>query len=156
MIRVGDTILNEDFIAAIRPANDDGIIVPADVATLTVVSLSSGEQVIIRAPMLDASRALERAGFLEPVGGNPIRAFTIGELDELKARYEQGYLFAAKDEDGKAFVFTARPTKGKASWINDDDTSTVRRLHCGFDALSFDDDNPLEIASLLDRLGGEA
>ena len=43
MIRVGDTILNEDFIAAIRPANDDGMIVPADVATLTIVSLSSGE-----------------------------------------------------------------------------------------------------------------
>ena len=156
MIRVGDTILNEDFIAAIRPANDDGIIVPADIATLTIVSLSSGEQVIIRAPMMDASRALERAGFLEPVGGNPIRAFTIGELDELKARYEQGYLFAAKDEDGKAFVYTARPTKGKVSWINDDDTSIVRRLHCCFDALSFDDDNPLEIASLLDRLGVEA
>lgn len=156
MIRVGDTILNEDFIAAIRPANDDGIIVPADVATLTVVSLSSGEQVIIRAPMLDASRALERAGFLEPVCNNSIRVFTPGELDELKTRYEQGYLFAAKDEDGKAFVFTARPTKGKASWINDDDTSTVRRLRYGFDALSFDDDNPLEIASLLDRLGVEA
>lgn len=77
-------------------------------------------------------------------------------IDELKTRYEQGYLFAAKDEDGKAFVFTARPTKGKASWINDDDTSTVRRLRYGFDALSFDDDNPLEIASLLDRLGVEA
>ena len=156
MIRVGDTILNEDFIAAIRPANDDGIIVPADVATLTVVSLSSGEQVIIRAPMLDASRALERAGFLEPVGTESIRSFTLGELDELKVRYEQGYLFAAKDEDGKAFVYTARPTKGKASWINDDDTSIVRRLHCCFNALSFDDDNPLEIASLLDRLGAEA
>lgn len=40
--------------------------------------------------------------------------------------------------------------------INDDDTSTVRRLRYGFDALSFDDDNPLEIASLLDRLGVEA
>ena len=156
MIRVGDTILNEDFIAAIRPASDNGIVAQADSATLTVVSLSSGEHVVIRAPMLDATRALERAGFLEPVGSKPTRAFTIGELDELKARYEQGYLFAAKDEDGKAFVYTARPTKGKASWINDDDTSTVRRLHCGFDALSFDDDNPLEIASLLDRLGVEA
>lgn len=156
MIRVGDTILNEDFIAAIRPANDDGLIVPAERATLTIVSLSSGEQICIGAPMLDASRALERAGFLEPAGVRATQAFTLGELDELKARYEQGYLFAAKDEDGKAFVFSGRPTKGKASWINDDDASIVRRLYGGFDALSFDDDNPLEISSLLNRLGMEA
>lgn len=66
MIRVGDTILNEDYIAAIRPANDDGIFVPAKVATLTIVSLSSGDQVCIRAPMADVSRALEHAGSLEP------------------------------------------------------------------------------------------
>lgn len=156
MIRVGDTILNEDFIAAIRPADDDGIIVPADVATLTIVSLSSGEQVFIRAPMEDAGRALERAGVLEPMQRIQTRAFTLGDIDELKLRYEQGFRFAAKDENGKAFAFTIRPTKGKASWINDDNASIVQRLYSELDALSFEDDNPLEISSLLDRLGVEA
>lgn len=154
MIRVGDTILNEDYIAAIRPANDDGIFVPAEVATLTIVSLSSGEQVCIKAPMADASRALERAGFLEPADMRehkiePWMMFTPGELDELRARYEQGFLFAAKDESGQAFAFSAMPTKGKASWLNNDSVSKVCRLRNSFDALSFEDEGPLDISNLL-------
>ena len=156
MIRVGGAILNENFIAAIRPANDDGVIVPAEVATLTIVSLSSGEQVIIKAPMADACRALERVGYLEPDTAFLPDSFTPGELDELRIKYEEGFRFAARDDDGKAYAFSAMPTKGKASWINDDDVSTVKRLYNDYLALSFSDTQPLEIGSLLNRMGVEA
>ena len=100
MIRVGGTILNENFIAAIRPANDDGIIVPAEVATLTVVSLSSGEQVFIKSPIEEACRALERVGYLESDAAFLPNSFTPGELDELRTKYEEGFRFAARDDDG--------------------------------------------------------
>lgn len=156
MFRVGDTVLNEDFIAAIQPTNDDGMIVPANEATMIFVSLSSGGQAVIRAPMEDVISELERVGSLAPAQSIRTRAFSISDLEELKLRYEQGFRFAARDDDGKAFAFTARPTKGKACWINDDDASTVQRLYSDFDALAFDDDNPLEISTILDRLGVEA
>ena len=156
MIRVGGTILNENFIAAIRPANDDGIIVPAEVATLTVVSLSSGEKIAIEAPMSEACGALERVGYLEPDTAFRPDGFTPGELDELKTKYEEGFRFAARDDDGKAYVFSAMPTKGKASWINDDDVSTVNRLYNDYLALSFSDAQPLEIGALLNQMGVEA
>lgn len=156
MIRVGGAILNENFIAAIRPANDDGIIVPAEVATLTIVSLSSGEQVAIKAPMADACRALERVGSLEPDTAFLPDGFTPGELDELRTKYEDGFRFAARDDDGKAYAFSAMPTKGKASWINDDDVSIVNRLYNDYLALSFSDAQPLEIGALLNQMGVEA
>ena len=156
MIRVGGAILNENFIAAIRPANDEGIIVPAEVATLTVVSLSSGEQVVIKAPMAEACRALEHVGYLEPDTVFLSCSFTAGELDELRTKYEEGFRFVARDDDGKAYVFSAMPTKGKASWINDDDVSTVNRLYNDYLALSFSDAQPLEIGALLNRMGVEA
>lgn len=156
MIRVGSTILNENFIAAICPVNDDGIIVPAEVATLTVVSLSSGQKIAIEAPISEACRALERVGYLEPDTAFRPDGFTPGELDELRIKYEEGFRFAARDDDGKAYAFSAMPTKGKASWINDDDVSTVNRLYNDYLALSFSDTQPLEIGSLLNRMGVEA
>ena len=48
------------------------------------------------------------------------------------------------------------PTKGKASWINDDDVSTVNRLYNDYLALSFSDAQPLEIGALLNQMGVEA
>ncbi len=156
MIRVGGAILNENFIAAICPVNDDGIIVPAEVATLTVVSLSSGEKIAIEAPMSEACGALERVGYLEPDTAFRPDGFTPGELDELRTKYEEGFRFAARDDDGKAYAFSAIPTKGKASWINDDDVSTVNRLYNDYLALSFSDAQPLEIGALLNQMGVEA
>ena len=100
MIRVGGTILKENFIAANRPAKDDGIIVPAEVATLTVVSLSSGEKIAIEAPMSEACGALERVGYLEPDTAFRPDGFTSGELDELRTKYEEGFRFDARDDDG--------------------------------------------------------
>lgn len=156
MIRVGGAILNENFIAAICPVNDDGIIVPAEVATLTVVSLSSGEKIAIEAPMSEACGALERVGYLESATAFLPNSFAPGELDELRTKYEEGFRFAARDDDGKAYAFSAMPTKGKASWINDDDVSTVIRLYNDYLALSFSDAQPLDIGSLLNRMGVEA
>lgn len=156
MIRIGDTILNEEFIAAIRPANDDGFVVPVGDATRTIVSLSSGKHVITNVQMVDVIKALECAGFLAPEPSDPQMMFNPCELEELKARFEQGYRFAAKDGDGEAYVYTVRPTKGTASWINDDRISVVRRLRGDFNALSFSDSAPLDICKLLDRLGVEA
>lgn len=71
----------------------------------------------------------------------------------MSARYEQGFRFAAKDQNGKAFVYSAKPTKGKESWLNNDYESELRRLRGGFDALSFDDEEPLEISALLAGMG---
>lgn len=156
MIRVGGAILNENFIAAICPVNDDGIIVPVEVATLTVVSLSSGEKIAIEAPMSEACGALERVGLLEPDTAFLPDSFTPVELDELRIKYEEGFRFAARDDDGKAYAFSAMPTKGKTSWINDDDVSTVNRLYNDYLALSFSDAQPLEIGVLLNQMGVEA
>ena len=156
MIRVGGALLNAHFIAAICPVNDDGIIVPAEVATLTVVSLSSGAKIAIEAPMSEACGALERVGYLEPDTAFRPDGFTPGELDELRTKYEEGFRFAARDDDGKAYPVSAIPTKGKASWINDDDVSTVNRLYNDYLALSFSDAQPLEIGALLNQMGVEA
>ena len=156
MIRVGDTILNEDFIAAIRPAHEKRPTKNNNERTVLIVSLSSGYEIAVDASMSEAVRALVKAECLEPMPSGSQTAFSAEELGELKTRFEQGFRFAAKDEDGKAFVFTVKPTKGAASWINDDSISVIRRLRNSFNALSFEDESPLDISILLDRLGVEA
>lgn len=158
MIRLGNVILNEDCIAAIQPAMGMKFFDPKDDFDGVFVHISNVGPILVKATMEEAVKVLERVGLLEPANAKtaeiePWIMFTPGELDEFRTRYEQGFRFAAKDQHGQAFVYSAKPMKGRASWINSDCESRVCRLRGGFDALSFDDDEPLEISALLAGMG---
>lgn len=158
MIRLGNVILSEDCIMAVRPAPHKDLFNPKNDFEGVLVHISNVGPILVKASMDEAVKVLERVGLLEPANAKaaeiePWVMFTPGELDELSARYEQGFRFAAKDQDGKAFVYSAKPTKGNRSWLNNDYESELRRLRGGFDALSFDDEEPLEISALLAGMG---
>lgn len=154
MIRLGNVILSEDCIMAVQPATSKDLFDPKDDFDGVFVHISNVGPILVKASMEETAKALERVGLLEPANAKaaeiePWMMFTPGELDELRTRYEQGFRFAARDKNGKAFVYSAKPTKGKESWLNNDCESELRRLRGDFDALSFDDEEPLEISVLL-------
>lgn len=145
MIRVGNAILNEDHIAAIRPVDEDGIIVPEEAATLLIVDLTGGQEIFVHATMPEARKVLEQAGVLDEERAVLQLALKEKEIKVLRTIHRENFHFVARDEDGKLFAYTAKPTKGKRTWMNDDDTSTVLRIRAEIDCLSFEDDEPLDL-----------
>lgn len=148
MIRVGNAILNEEYVAAICPIDDDGCIVPENLAMRLAVHLSSGCEVVIRATMAEMTEALEDACVLGSESPAPQVVFTEGEMEALRSVHRRNFRFVAKDEDGKVFAYTERPIKGVRGWRNDDDVSKVCRIRAQLDCLSFDDDEPLSLETL--------
>ena len=98
----------------------------------------------------EVRKTLEDLGMIAPQS-TPVPIFTVSELAELGACLSEGYSYAAKDEDGRAYAFEQAPAKGKKSWINDDDKSRIAGLTAGeYSALSFADEYPLDIAVALE------
>lgn len=149
MIKLGNVIVNEEFIAAIEPERAP----PSDRPGI-VITLSTGGTVTSNAKMEEVRYVLERAGLIEPLE-RPARLISLfpHEVNELRWHLDRGYHYLAKDEDGRVFAFSERPTKGKSSWLNDDAVSSVKRLLGDYDALSFDDVEPLEITAVLNQEG---
>ena len=140
MIRLGNAILSEDAIECIQPGRN-----------AVEVWLRSGRVAVIPyATMDEAHDALAEAGFIEPLPAEPEPVlFTEHELEHLRFAFRSGMRYAAKDADGRAYVFQEAPRKGEHSWINDDSRSRVGRLKGDFPALSFEDDVPLDLAAVL-------
>lgn len=151
MIRLGNAILNEDYIAAIRPANFKSFFEQEESVEGVIVHFSSGASLHVNASVVEAGKVLERVGLIEPVEPKVSESVKLldSEIYDLMAMYYAGFSFVAKDANGKVYAFSSRPTKGKTSWLNDDQNSWVRRLPGEFAALSFEDAEPLDIAAAL-------
>lgn len=145
MIRVGNAILNEDLVAAIRPVDEDGIIVPEEASVLVVVDLAGGQEIVVHATMPEVRQVLEQAGVLDVERSVLQLALKEKEIKVLRTIHRENFHFVARDKDGKLFAYTAKPTKGKRTWMNDDETSTVLRIRAEIDCLSFEDEEPLDL-----------
>lgn len=148
MIKLGNVIVNEEFVQAIEPWQEDGV------EHGCRVLLRSGREILAADVfMAEVCQTLENAGVLAPTGPSfqpPQRVFSEAERAELRQAAMDGYCYAAKDKTGIVYVFRERPEKHGAYWGRADGTSDSRRLKLDYEALSFEDADAL---SLLDVFG---
>ena len=146
MIKIGRSYFNERQIAAIQPnaAGDH-----AD------VYLVRGAVITEKVYEEDLQDLLEEAGLLDSIPAVDPLIIPPTENAELWTAYEDGYLFAAKDQSGQVFAYTNRPEKQTQTWIDNDEGKAPRRLHGDFDFLSFEDEAPLALHDLFSFRDGE-
>ncbi len=138
MIKIGRCFFNETQIAAIQPLIDG---VGAD------VYLVRGAVVSVDVEQNELQELLQTAGLRSPASAVEVLTFAPKENQELWLAYEDGYLFAAKDNNGQVFAYKRRPEKYSACW-DDSGPGQPRRLHGDFDCLSFEDEEPLDLDAL--------
>lgn len=146
MIRLDDTILNEDCIEAIQPGDADGRIRHGASAEGLWVTMRSGNQMFLCASVDEAHAALAKVGAIFPDNADSTaEMFTDAEAAALRFAFRSGMRYAAKDKSGQVFVYELPPKKGEKSWVNDDSRSRVGRVKGDYFALSFDDPYPLDL-----------
>lgn len=146
MIKLGNVIVNEEFVQAIEPWQEDGV------EHGCRVLLRSGREILAAdVSMNEVCQALKHAGILastEPVFPPPLSVFSAAEQAELRHAAMDGYYYAAKDKTGIVYAFRERPEKHGAYWGRADGTSDSRRLKLDYGALSFEDADALWLSEV--------
>ena len=140
MIRLGNYILNEECIEAIWET-------PGGLSVAT----KSGNSFYI--PEATAEEACDALSACELIG-SPCEdivspALLPEEVAQLQQAYADGFLFAAKDLTGQVFAYDGHVEKGRRRWLHKA-SNRAKRLRGEFDALSFEDETPLDIAAALE------
>lgn len=145
MIKIGDVYLDEASIQAIMPGASAPLCSDPAKRRNYSIYLATGKVIIVTTSDDELQQLLISAGLLQrPDTFAADGKFTAEELEELSAVFRLGYRFAARDHDGKVFAYKGRPVKGKCTWQHDE----AKRLYRDYDALSFDDAEPLDLAAL--------
>ena len=140
MIKLGDIIVNEEFIQAIEPQLEDGK------ERGCLVLMRSGDMISATRVSMDAvCFTLAQVGALALSTREipPQSAFSPAEQAELYQAAREGYYYVAKDKTGIVYAFRERPEKHGAYWGRADGTSDSRRLKLDYEALSFEDADAL-------------
>lgn len=139
LIKIGSVWIDPEEIAAAE--FDATLFVTFHLKTGAVVTASAGEE--------EVTAALMDAGLLPD--DRPPEAFielTVEESDELRHLYAIGCSWIARDKDGKAYAYKARPKLIGAYWESDDGHPAAQ-LEADYDFLEPGGDAPLEILALL-------
>ena len=102
MIKIGNTIINEEQIEAVYPSlNTDGKL---------IIALKSGRTVWTMATMEEMRMALQSAC------GDILAPKVATEINVLERLTANGFHFLARDESGCLWAFENEPDKGPACW----------------------------------------
>lgn len=140
MIRIGHTWVDMNAVSAIcENRSESGYSLFLNSGRIIGLPDVTEEEVI---------RVLEACGLIEGYApATDMTVFTVDELVELEEVLRHGLRWIAQDVDGKTFAYRHKPEKGSTGWM--DGTSTVLRLKAGdYDALSFDDSEPVDLKTL--------
>lgn len=153
LVKIGSAFIDPNEIAAIVPDREDGL-TGIEQATQICITLRQGGSFWIDAPMDEAEAALIDAGVIEnpyPEPPEPEVELTDEEMAKLRDLESDGYLYLARDKDGKLFAFRHVPEYDGAYW-NDPSINAAAgtlRIHEGFDFIDADAEEPTEIFRLL-------
>ena len=142
-VKIGDAWFNPDEITAISLPSD-----MKDPAKI-IVTLRQGVSVWPDATMDEAEAALIDAGYIEnPYPENDTPDLTDGELEVAIELLDDGFIFLARDGDGKLYAFRYRPDRDGAYWNSSMTDEKPRRVNDGFDFISSEDAEPWRISEL--------
>lgn len=140
MIKLGNVVVNEEFIQAVEPWQENG----AEKGCL--VLMRSGDMISAAGVSMDAvCFTLAQVGALASSTPEipPQSAFSPAEQAELYQAAREGYYYVAKDKTGIVYAFRERPEKHGAYWGRADGVSDSQRLKLDYEALSFEDADAL-------------
>lgn len=152
LVKIGNAFIDPAEIAAIAQYREGGL-TEYEKATQICITLRHGGSFWIDASMDDAEAALIDAGMIEcdEPEGSDLPDMTDEELAKLRDLEADGYLYLARDRDGKLFAFRRRPEYDGAYWNDPSITAAAGtlRIHDGFAFISEDAEEPAEIVALL-------
>ena len=150
--RIGKIIINTDEIAAICPYCPAFPFSNAVVDDIVEIKFRSGGSVEVNASISDMAEALSYAGLMcdNPQADSCVPDLTDAEIETLTDLYNGGYLFLARDKDGKLYAYQHRPEWDGAYWsIPGAGSVGNTRITSGFEFIDSDADAPTEIEQLL-------
>ena len=143
LIKIGNAWVDPQEIAAFFPTAD----LPS--TPKIGIILHSGGNVWAEATMDEAEAALIDAGYIEnPYPENDTPDLTDGELEVAIELLDDGFIFLARDGDGKLYAFRYRPDRDGAYWNSSMTDEKPRRVNDGFDFISSEDAEPWRISEL--------
>lgn len=151
-LRVGQIIVNAEEIAAISPCSPAFPYSSNESSDIVDIRLRTGGSVHAGASMSDVEEALSYAGLMcdNPQADSCVPDLTDAEIETLTDLYNGGYLFLARDKDGKLYAYQHRPEWDGAYWsIPGAGSVGTTRITSGFEFIDSDADTPTEIEQLL-------
>lgn len=158
LIKIGDCWVDPEEVVAIYP-DECSEFAPGDVVSTAVVFRGAEHAVFTHCRINEAVDALQRAGYIadaadEEAPPEPVE-LSSGEREELSTLLAYGYEWIARDRDGKAFAYWAKPEKDGPEWGMRDageSNKPVQRLGAGqYLFLDWEDEAPRFIPQLLGR-----
>jgi len=143
LVKIGSAWIDPEEITAIS--------LPSDTKdpTKIIVTLRQGVSVWPDATMDEAEAVLIDAGYIEnPYPENDTPDLTDGELEVAIELLDDGFIFLARDGDGKLYAFRYRPDRDGAYWNSSMTDEKPRRVNDGFDFISSEDAEPWRISEL--------
>lgn len=153
MVRIGNVFFEGTAVEAIVPEYITQRGCGRAVTQGYDIHLAGGSIVPLNVSEEDLRPLLDEAGYVFPTEApepeqSPL--FAEGELVELSNAFRAGYLFAARDGDGKVFAYKGKPEKKGMSWRHDE----AKRLYRDYAALAFEDTEPLDLTALFTGVPG--
>ena len=143
LIKIGNAWVDPQEIAAFFPTAD----LPS--TPKIGIILRSGGNVWAEATMDEAEAALIDAGYIEnPYPENDTPELTEEEREVAIELLDDGFIFLARDGDGKLYAFRYRPDRDGAYWNSSMTDEKPRRVNDGFDFISSEDAEPWRISEL--------
>ena len=144
MVKIGNAWVEPGSIVAVAPTVSEGY---RPTPTCSVF-LRSGQRMIIGGQMELVEEDLIEAGLIgDPESERP-PALNAEEEAELKHLYALGYLYLARDQDGRLFAFQEVPKREGAYW-SDHSTVAAHRMSAAFGFIDEGDAEPWAIEDLL-------
>ena len=89
------------------------------------IHLRHGSGTWIHSTMDEAEAALIDAGYIEPLEGDDAVELSEEEEQELRAFYDQGFAYIARDCDNKLFAYKEEPCRDGGYWFSPGGTQPV-------------------------------
>lgn len=123
LIKIGDAWVDPEEIAGIAP----GTLPPHDVQNPLIWIRLRGNSGSLQAhtTMDEAEAALIDAGYIEPLEGDDAVELSEDEEKELRAFYDQGFEYIARDCDNKLFAYKEEPCRDGGYWFSPGGTQPV-------------------------------
>ena len=148
MFLLGNCYFREDSIAAIAPAHRRQAEFASDVDLGYNVHLIGGTVFHVDVDADEVRRVLINLGIVKVQPPVSVE-LTADKIDKLNKALADGFRYIARDKNQQVFAYVKKPTKGSGQWDQASGDANPLRIKGDFSWLSWEDDEPTEIALLL-------
>lgn len=146
LVKIGDCFVDPEEIVGIAPGPQPPHEVQDPIIGIRLRGNSGS--LPVHTTMDEAEAALIDAGYIEPLEGDDAVELSEEEEQELRAFYDQGFAYIARDCDNKLFAYKEEPCRDGGYWFSPGGTQPVA-VEGAFLFVDADAREPRSIAWLL-------